>query len=75
MLPRKRRKVPLHFEVTPELRDEFRAFLAARGTSQTDELTHALRRHLAYPPPLPEPAPLPVETPKRSRGRPRKPAG
>jgi hypothetical protein len=70
---RKRRKLALHFEVAPELHAEFKQFLADRGTAQTDELTEALRRHLAYPTPPPAPPPPPAPyVEKRPRGRPRK---
>jgi hypothetical protein len=75
MPERKRKKRPRHFEISPELDDQFRAFLAERGTTPTYELTEALRRHLAYPPPVPDPAPAPYVEPKRPRGRPRKEAG
>jgi hypothetical protein len=75
MSERKRKKRAITFEVAPELHDQLKAFLAGRGTAQTDELTEALRRHLAYPtpPPAPPPPPAPyVEPVKRPRGRPRK---
>jgi hypothetical protein len=77
MNTRKRRKRAITFEVAPDLYDQLKAFLADRGTAQTDELTEALRRHLAYPtpPPAPPSLPAPYVEPKRPRGRPRKEAG
>jgi hypothetical protein len=75
MSERKRKKRPRHFEISPELDDQFRAFLAERGTTPTYELTRAVIRHMAQPepPPAPPAPPAPyVEPVKRPRGRPRK---
>jgi hypothetical protein len=75
MSERKRKKRPRHFEISPELDDQFRAFMADRGTTPTYELTRALQRHMAYPEPLPPPPPTPREPAPyvpSPRGRPRK---
>jgi hypothetical protein len=71
MAERKRKKRPIHFEVVPELDDQFRAWLAERGTTPTYELTRAVIRHMAQPEPPPAP-PAPYVEPKRPRGRPKK---
>jgi hypothetical protein len=69
---RKRKKRPRHFEISPELDDQFRAWLAARGTTPTYELTRAVIRHMAQPEPPPAPPAPYVEPARRPRGRPRK---
>jgi hypothetical protein len=69
---RKRKKIPFHFEMVPELAAEFRAWLATRGTTPTYELTRAVIRHMAQPEPPPAPPAPYVEPVKRPRGRPRK---
>jgi hypothetical protein len=60
---------PVMFKIAADLDVAFRAFCAGRGSTMTDELQMALRRHMASPPPMPEVVPLP---PVRPVGRPRK---
>lgn len=65
--------LPVHFYVAKEIKAAWQEFAAERGSSLSAEITEAMRRHLAYPPPvaqLPPPEPLPDV--KRPRGRPRK---
>lgn len=48
----------IYVEIDRGLEGAFREFASSRKTSFARELAHAMRRHLAYPPPA-DPAPLP----------------
>lgn len=73
---------PVHVWVRGTDKTAWQAFAEKRGQSLTEVIVEALRRHLAYPPPVPEPVtqpppvPLPDAAPapgvKRGRGRPKK---
>jgi hypothetical protein len=61
---------PLYLELPTEVVDRLRAFAATRGESVRHVLEAAVRRHMAYPPPLVTPLPdaAPKVKPRRGGG-------
>ena len=79
-----RTKATLYVEVPPEMKAEYEALAARNGRRLTDEVLHALARHLAEPPviradtpPLSpvciEPLPNGMEPPKKRGRKPKAP--
>lgn len=54
-------KTPVYVEIDPALKAEFAAFADDRDSTFTDQLQVAMRRHLAYPPPVDVLTPIPTE--------------
>lgn len=77
-MPSDRKRGAFRLEPGKEhLLDDLAALAARNGRSESDEIVHAIERHLAQPPTVkvqsPKLKPTDIDpTPKRPRGRPKK---